>query len=128
MCFTVCLPGLLQIAALISVGFLCCWTPYGMVSLWSVLKDSSTIPPEVSLLPCMFAKSSTLYNPLIYYIFSKSFKKEVNGLFLQYLGIRSCLINNINDNHIFMVTSERQPEAAAQTIHETNMSHIVIKS
>lgn len=127
MYFTVCLPGLLQIAVLISVGFLGCWAPYGMVSLWSVLKDSSTIPPEVSLLPCMFAKSSTVYNPLIYYIFSQSFKKDVNELLLQYLGISSCLMN-INDNAIFLVTTERQPEAAAQTIHETNMSHIVNKS
>lgn len=127
MYFTVCLPALLQIAVMISVGFLGCWAPYGMVSLWSVLRDSSTIPPEVSLLPCMFAKSSTVYNPLIYYVFSKSFKKEVNGLFLQYLGISSCVINNnINDNSICMVTTKRQPEvAAAQTFRETVTAHVM---
>uniref|UniRef100_A0A3B5LJD9 Opsin 8, group member b n=1 Tax=Xiphophorus couchianus TaxID=32473 RepID=A0A3B5LJD9_9TELE len=71
---------LTTIAVLISVGFVACWTPYGLVSLWSVLNDSSKIPPEVSLLPCMLAKSSTVYNPLIYYFFSRSFKEEVKQL------------------------------------------------
>jgi len=54
--------------------------PYGIVSLWYVLRDGATLPPVVTLLPCMFAKSSTVYNPLIYYIFSRSFKREVRRL------------------------------------------------
>ncbi|CAM9322529.1 unnamed protein product [Lampetra planeri] len=71
---------LMTIAILISIGFIGCWAPYGMVSLWSIFRDASTIPPEVTLLPCMFAKSSTIYNPLIYYIFSQSFQREVKQM------------------------------------------------
>ncbi|CAL8315782.1 unnamed protein product [Merluccius merluccius] len=71
---------LLIIAVLISAGFIICWLPYGMVSLWYVLVDGAVLPPEVTLLPCLFAKSSTVYNPIIYYTFSKSFKREVKRL------------------------------------------------
>ncbi|TKS75904.1 G-protein coupled receptor 136 [Collichthys lucidus] len=92
---------MLTIAVLISTGFVVSWSPYGMVSLWSVFHDSRVIPPEVSLLPCMFAKTSTVYNPMIYYIFSQRFKREVKQLC-------SCLLPNSTkaskDNSIYMVS------------------------
>ncbi|KAM6954396.1 opsin 8, group member b [Aplochiton taeniatus] len=71
---------LLLIAVLISAGFIVCWAPYGIVSLWSVFCSSKSIPPVVALLPCMFAKSSTVYNPFIYYGFSNTFRKEAKRL------------------------------------------------
>uniref|UniRef100_A0A8C6WGW0 Opsin 8, group member b n=1 Tax=Neogobius melanostomus TaxID=47308 RepID=A0A8C6WGW0_9GOBI len=77
-----------RIAVLISMGFIGSWTPYGLVSLWSIFRDSRSIPPEVSLLPCMFAKTSTVYNPLIYYFFSHTFKLEVRKLCLSWPMVR----------------------------------------
>ncbi|XP_042565912.1 LOW QUALITY PROTEIN: opsin 8, group member b [Clupea harengus] len=68
------------IAFIISMGFLGSWTPYGLVSMWSVYQDSASIPPLVSMLPCLFAKTSTVYNPLIYYAFSKTFKAQVRQM------------------------------------------------
>ncbi|XP_041951803.1 opsin 8, group member a [Alosa sapidissima] len=69
-------------AVLISSGFLVAWTPYVAISLWTMFhtagKDSVT--PLVSLLPCLFAKGSTAYNPLIYYVFRKSFRRELRNL------------------------------------------------
>ncbi|XP_049612350.1 opsin 8, group member b [Syngnathus scovelli] len=71
---------LLMIAVVISVSFIVCWSPYSMVSLWSAVGPGGPIPPQLSLLPCMFAKSATACNPVIYYIFSQSFKREVKRL------------------------------------------------
>ncbi|XP_042358953.1 opsin 8, group member b [Plectropomus leopardus] len=107
---------LLVIAVLISVGFIACWAPYGMVSLWSIFRDSSTIPPEVTLLPCMFAKSSTVYNPLIYYIFSQSFKREVKQMHCFCTGPNLCHISNsVHDNSIFMVSAEVKSKVEARS-------------
>ncbi|XP_019962567.1 opsin 8, group member b [Paralichthys olivaceus] len=104
------------IAVLISVGFIGCWVPYSLVSLWSIFHDSSTIPPEVSLLPCMFAKSSTVYNPMIYYIFSQSFKREVKQLQGLCLNFKWCHVaNTINDNTIYMVSADIRPKMAARS-------------
>lgn len=70
-----------QIAVLISVGFIGSWSPYAAVSLWSVFHPGpSSIPATVALLPCLFAKSSTVFNPLVYYMFSNTFRKEVRNL------------------------------------------------
>lgn len=109
---------------MISTGFIGCWTPYGLVSLWSIFRDSSTIPPEVSLLPCMFAKSSTVYNPVIYYFFSQSFKREVNQLSWLCLCCKTCKVSNtINDNNIYMVSAsikpKEQPQSTLQEITES---------
>ncbi len=106
---------LLQIAVLISVGFIGCWAPYSVVCLWSIL-GRSTIPPEVSLLPCMFAKSSTVYNPIIYYIFSQSFKREVKQMHWLCLSSNSCHVtNSISDNNIYMVSTDIKPKVTARS-------------
>ncbi|XP_029966710.1 opsin 8, group member b [Salarias fasciatus] len=104
------------IAVLISTGFIGCWSPYGLVSLWSVFHDSSSIPPEVSLLPCMFAKSSTVYNPMIYYFFSQSFKREVNLLPWVCLNTFSCHVSNgVTDNGIYAVSANVEPKVPARS-------------
>ncbi|XP_010880466.2 opsin 8, group member b [Esox lucius] len=95
---------LLTIAVLISLGFIVAWSPYAMVSLWSVFRSSELIPPEVSMLPCLFAKSSTVYNPLIYYIFSNTFKREVKQLCGRANACHaSNPANNISENVIYLV-------------------------
>ncbi|XP_038141952.1 opsin 8, group member b [Cyprinodon tularosa] len=115
---------LLIIAVLISAGFIGCWAPYGLVSLWSILNDSSKIPPEVSLLPCMFAKSSTVYNPLIYYFFSQSFKREVKQLSWLCRGSNPCRVtDSVNDNNIYMVSANiKSKEVALETLQEITES------
>lgn len=69
-----------QMAVLISVGFLSSWTPYAAASFWSIFNSSDSLQPIATLLPCLFAKSSTAYNPFVYYIFSKTFRREIKQL------------------------------------------------
>lgn len=57
------------------LGFLAAWTPYAVVALWAVLGDTSQVPALAFVLSAVFAKSSTLYNPLVYLLFKPSFQK-----------------------------------------------------
>ncbi|XP_041952206.1 opsin 8, group member b [Alosa sapidissima] len=104
---------LVLIAIFISMGFLGSWTPYGMVSLWSVYSDSTSIPPMVSMLPCLFAKTSTVYNPLIYYIFSKAFKTQVKQLCCPYRWSNACNqdmdSNKAIENTVYLVCNDAKP-------------------
>lgn len=65
---------LFQMAVMISSGFLIAWAPYVAVSFWSMLhsREQGLMTPFITLLPCLFAKSSTVYNPFIYFIFQRS--------------------------------------------------------
>ncbi|CAM5131114.1 unnamed protein product [Natator depressus] len=67
-------------AVFVSVGFLGAWTPYTAVSFWSIFNSSKSLHPVITLLPCLFAKSSTAYNPFIYYVFSKTFRREIKQM------------------------------------------------
>lgn len=61
-------------AVIISLGFLVAWTPYVAVSLWSMQngQEPGAMAPSITLLPCLFAKSSTAFNPFIYFIFQRN--------------------------------------------------------
>lgn len=63
-----------QMAVMISLGFLIAWTPYVAVSFWSMHNSQKQehMAPSITLLPCLFAKSSTAYNPFIYFIFQRN--------------------------------------------------------
>lgn len=114
----------LQIAVLISVGFVGSWAPYGIVSLWSIYQPGDSIPPEVSMLPCLFAKTSTVYNPLIYYIFSKTFKQEVNQLGRLCGRANICCTSdakNSPENTIYLVcdANKSKPGAEEQSLEKS---------
>uniref|UniRef100_A0A8C4RVL0 Opsin 8, group member a n=1 Tax=Erpetoichthys calabaricus TaxID=27687 RepID=A0A8C4RVL0_ERPCA len=101
-------------AVLVTAGFLICWTPYTVVSFWSMFYSSANIPPEMSLLPCLFAKSSTVYNPFIYYKFSKTFRKEVRDL------KRYCLC-------CLKVTDSGNPSREEPTVHRMEKNIVDIR-
>ncbi|KAM4633754.1 opsin 8, group member a [Polymixia lowei] len=94
-------------AVMISSGFLVAWAPYVAVSFWSMFhtQGQDSLAPVVSLLPCLFAKSSTVYNPFIYYIFQRSFRRELRRF--RRLVCRCCC---------------RQSESPAQGIERKNVT------
>jgi hypothetical protein len=71
---------------MISVGFLIAWMPYASVSLLTVWVSADIVSPALSLLPVMFAKSSAVYNPLIYFFMSSTFRAEVSHAFRRCCG------------------------------------------
>ncbi|CAH2315151.1 pinopsin-like isoform X1 [Pelobates cultripes] len=53
--------------------YLLCWMPYGLVSLVTTFGKPGMITPTVSIVPSILAKSSTVFNPLIYIFMNKQF-------------------------------------------------------
>ncbi|RNA43725.1 vertebrate ancient opsin-like [Brachionus plicatilis] len=47
------------------VGFIISWTPYAISSMYTAFINSSGVPPLVSTLPSLFAKSSMLWPPVL---------------------------------------------------------------
>ncbi|XP_010154420.1 PREDICTED: opsin-5-like [Eurypyga helias] len=64
-----------KLSVAVCLGFLAAWTPYAIVALWAVLGDASQVPALAFVLSAVFAKSSTLYNPLVYLLFKPNFQK-----------------------------------------------------
>lgn len=53
---------------LICAGFLIAWIPYAVVSVVSAFGSPDSVPIPVSVIPTLLAKSSAMYNPIIYQV------------------------------------------------------------
>lgn len=67
----------------ISLGFVIAWAPYAVVSFLFIFhKGNWYMAPEGFVFPALFAKSSHIYNPFIYFYFNKTFQQELRHLFM----------------------------------------------
>ncbi|KAM9708043.1 visual pigment-like receptor peropsin [Menidia menidia] len=62
------------------IMFLVAWSPYSVVCLWASFWDPRTIPAPMAIIAPLFAKSSTFYNPCIYVIANKKFRRAIIGM------------------------------------------------
>lgn len=63
------------------------------------------------MLPCLFAKTSTVFNPFIYYFFSNSFKQEVKQLLHSCSVYQSSQLSKGTENGIYLVCAENKDES-----------------
>nr|XP_033813663.1 pinopsin-like [Geotrypetes seraphini] len=60
------------------ICFLICWLPYGIVALMATFGRPGLISPATSIIPSVLAKSSTVYNPMIYIFLNKQETMQCN--------------------------------------------------
>lgn len=84
--------------------FLVAWTPYSVVSLISASGRFSWIEPLAASAPAYLAKSSNLFNPVLYFLLFKRFRVKVLNL----LGI-TCLRRKTKTKYDF-ATKTREKE------------------
>lgn len=56
---------------LMVIGFLVAWTPYATFAGWIFLNKGAAFSAMTAAIPAFFAKSSALYNPVIYVLMNK---------------------------------------------------------
>ena len=48
--------------------WVCMWTPYACIVLQGAFGDQSTITPLITILPALLAKTSSVFNPVVFAI------------------------------------------------------------
>ncbi|MEQ2168332.1 hypothetical protein GOODEAATRI_013208 [Goodea atripinnis] len=74
-----------QVAGMVVVmilAFLITWLPYAAMSLAVIMDPSLYIDPVISTIPVYLAKSSTVYNPIIYIFMNRQFRECVVSVLL----------------------------------------------
>uniref|UniRef100_A0A8C5H6U8 Opsin 8, group member c n=1 Tax=Gouania willdenowi TaxID=441366 RepID=A0A8C5H6U8_GOUWI len=93
----------------ISLGFVIAWAPYAIVSFLFIFhKEPRYMAPEGFVFPALFAKSSHIYNPFIYFYFNKTFQREVHSLLISFY-------NKLGGNRVGVHASSGHP--APHPIH-----------
>ncbi|XP_077566948.1 pinopsin-like [Stigmatopora nigra] len=57
-----------------TVAFFICWLPYTALSVVVVVQPELHIPPLLATMPMYFAKTSPVYNPIIYFLSNQQFR------------------------------------------------------
>lgn len=73
-----------KIGLIMVVAFFFAWTPYAVVSFYSAFGSAGAIPIVVEAIPSLFAKTSNIYNPIIYFFSYKSFRESLLKLRRRY--------------------------------------------
>ncbi|KAI5612052.1 hypothetical protein C0J50_0720 [Silurus asotus] len=68
---------IVKLSVAVCVGFLLAWSPYAAVSMWAAFVNPDAVPPIAFAAAAVFAKSSTLYNPLVYLGFKPNFRRSL---------------------------------------------------
>nr|WBO26050.1 medium-wavelength sensitive opsin [Pomacentrus australis] len=63
-----------RMCVLMVIGFLVAWVPYASFAGWIFLNKGAAFTALTAALPAFFAKSSALYNPVIYVLMNKQFR------------------------------------------------------
>ncbi|XP_073347599.1 opsin 7, group member a [Pagrus major] len=66
---------IVKLSVAVCIGFFAAWSPYAVVSMWASFGQIENIPPLAFAMPAMFAKSSTIYNPIIYLMLRPNFRR-----------------------------------------------------
>ena len=75
-------------------AFMLSWAPYATVSLISAFGGSHLIGPVVASVPAYIAKSSNLYNPILYFLMYKRFRAKLLKLLRIRNFVRSTSLNS----------------------------------
>lgn len=121
--FLFCPFGLCKLSVSVCIGFFAAWSPYAIIAMWAVFGSIDKIPPLAFAVPAVFAKSSTLYNPVIYLLLKPNFRNTIAKDFtvLQQLLIRSWFCVKASQNYrSTMNTTQRtfrgKPESSCNSL------------
>ncbi|KAG7477915.1 hypothetical protein MATL_G00074700 [Megalops atlanticus] len=84
---------IVKLSVAVCIGFLTAWSPYAVVAMWAAFSNFLLVPPFAFALAAIFAKSSTIFNPVVYLLFKPNFRKSLcrdGALFRRHLCSRVC--------------------------------------
>ena len=66
-----------KIGLIMVAGFFFAWTPYAIVSFYAAFGSAESVPIMMATIPALFAKTSTTFNPIIYFFSYKAFRESL---------------------------------------------------
>ncbi|CAH2322423.1 opsin-VA-like [Pelobates cultripes] len=63
------------------IAFLICWSPYAAFSILVTARPTIDLDPRLSAIPAFFAKTASMYNPVIYVFMNKQFRRCLLQMF-----------------------------------------------
>nr|AGB67502.1 c-like opsin [Tripedalia cystophora] len=78
--------NVMMLTMLMVATFVFCWLPYTVCCLWAISTSRNLLPSGFGALPSIFAKSSVLWNPILYGAKHHKFRREFCRVYRQLRG------------------------------------------
>jgi hypothetical protein len=67
----------------IIIAFCLAWLPYGLISMFAQFSENREqfVTPHTTILPVLFAKTSVVLNPVIYFLRNQKFRTHIKSIF-----------------------------------------------
>ncbi|XP_067119785.1 vertebrate ancient opsin-like isoform X1 [Centruroides vittatus] len=105
-----------MMAAAMVVCTLTAWTPYAVVSLMVTTGYSHIIGPIASVAPAIFAKTSVIYNPIVYFFLNTQVNKALKKKFQRRSTTERNEDFSVTTNYFYTVDSIRPTVAVATSV------------
>lgn len=112
-----------KIGLIMVVGFFAAWTPYAVVSFIAAFGFAEDIPTVAEIVPSIFAKTSSAYNPIIYFFTYKSFRESLLKVWRRYRNRNTVMPLNHSSVPAFVV-STRFSQASNLPFETTSIRNI----
>ncbi|KAF7255513.1 hypothetical protein EG68_08024 [Paragonimus skrjabini miyazakii] len=108
-----------RISAILVLLYLMAWCPYAMICLLALIGKRSHLTPVVAELPVVFAKTSPVYNPIVYALMHENFRTEL----IKYPAFKwlcFCLPKkrSVSVGTTVLLTSSQQASSSTSTTQE----------
>lgn len=98
-----------QMCVVAVILFLVAWMPFTIYFLIISIQEASTLPALFHVVPAVFAKTSTCYNPVIYAIVNKRFRIAIQKTILCEKNVNDldCMpMRRVRWKHIYLMQKE----------------------
>ena len=111
-----------KIGLIMVVGFFVAWTPYAVVSFIIAFDLVKDIPTVAEIVPSMFAKTASVYNPIIYFFSYKSFRESLVKSWRRYRNRNNVI--PLNSSGTAFVVSSRLTAMGNRAFESTSCHEI----
>lgn len=111
-----------KIGLIMVVGFFVAWTPYAVVSFIVAFRLVKDIPTIAEIVPSMFAKTASVYNPIIYFFSYKSFRESLMKSWRRYRNRNNVI--PLNPSGTAFVLSSRLTGVANRAVESTSSDEV----
>ena len=73
---------LVRLTAIAITAFMLSWSPYSLASLISIFRGNSVLSAGEAEVPALMAKASVIYNPIVYTVMNRRFRRTLWNIIL----------------------------------------------
>jgi hypothetical protein len=110
-------------AVLMNVLFCVAWLPFAVMCFWTAFASSDSVPHYLALISPLAVKTSTLFNPFIYYFTNEKLRAAINAV----LGRADEFADELEQRNVEATLRQREDSAELRDSIGSSSRHVPVE-